>query len=179
MNTIYALYPDPDSAQLAFSGLRATGVEARDIAVVSSEPFEGYEFFDRHRKTPMPWLATLGGILGGAGGYLIAALTQQAYPLPTGGMPIVSAWTDGIITYEMTMLGAVLATVLTLLFAARLPNWRRQLYDPEISDGKILIGVFNPPESSRGAIQKSLLEAGAARVKDFGTRSGSPASLLK
>ncbi len=171
MRVLYALYPDPDSAQRAFDSLRANGAtpgfDERQIAVVSSEPFDGFDFFRQDHKTIIPWIAALGGLMGGVAGFWFAAYTQAVYPIPTGGMPIVPFYADGIITYEMTMLGAILATLLTLLLTARLPNWKRQLYDPEISEGKILVGVMNAPENSRAVVEKKLLDAGAQQVKSF------------
>ena len=163
----YGLYSDPDSAQRAVDALRSAGVDEPAITVISSEPFEEHEFGRKDHRTPMPWLAVLGGLMGGAAGYLLVSLTQLAYPLPTGGMPIVTLWSNGIITYELAMLGAILATIATLLFAARLPNWKTQLYDPAVSDGKILVGVVNPQEASRAELAKILRESGATEVKDF------------
>ena len=151
--------------------LRAAGPElgfgARDITVVSSEPFDGFEFFQQDHKSAIGWIAALGGLAGGLAGFFFTAYTQNAYPIPTGGMAIAPLAPNGIITYEMTMLGAILATLLTLLLTARLPSWKRQLYDPEISDGKILVGVLNAPENSRTDVEKKLREAGAPRVKSF------------
>jgi len=171
MQALYALYPDPDAAQRAVDALRSgngfPGVDERDIAVVSSEPFDGYDFFEPHHKTIMPWIAAAGGIVGGVCGFLFAAYTQAVYPIPTSGMPIVPLYADGVITYELTMLSAVVATLLTLLITARLPHWKRQLYDTEISDGKILVGVIDPPDSSRQQIETRLLDAGAERVRQF------------
>ena len=168
---LYALYTDPDSAQRAVDALRAAapdlGIGARDIAVLSSEPFEGYEFFREDHKTPMGWIAVLGGLIGCVGGLSFAAFTQNAYPLRTGGMPIVAPWPNGIIGYELTMLGAILFTLITLLVTARLPSWKKQLYDSEISDGKILVGVRNAPQASRAALDRNLLDAGAPQVKAF------------
>lgn len=171
MRALYALYPDPDAAQLAVDALRSSdgssGVDERHIAVVSSEPFDGYEFFQQDHKTIMPWIAAAGGLVGGVCGFLFAAYTQAVYPIPTTGMPIVPLYADGVITYELTMLGAIVTTLATLLITARLPNWKRQLYDPEISDGKILVGVIDPPDSSREIVEKRLRDAGAERVKQF------------
>ena len=167
MTALYGLYPDPDSAQRAVDGLRAWGVGAREIAVISSEPFEEYEFGRQDTKTPMAWLAALGGLMGGVSGYLLAALTQKVYPIPTGGMPIAPLYTNGIITYELAMLGAILASLLTLLVAARLPNVLTRLYDPAVSDGLILVGVLNPQESARVGLEKTLRESGARQVKEF------------
>ncbi len=171
MRVLYGLYPDPDSAQHAVDALRSGGAtpgfDARHIAVVSSEPFDGYDFFKQNHRTIMPWIAALGGLVGGVAGFALAAYTQTVYPIPTGGMPIVPFYADGIITYEMTMLGAILATLVTVLFTARLPNWSRRLYDPEVTDGKILVGVINPPETARAAVEEKLLGAGAGRLKEF------------
>jgi ActD protein len=167
VSALYALYSDPEAAQRAFNSLRGAGIGVGKIAAISSEPFDEYEFGRTHASTPMPWLAALGGLLGGVGGYLLAALTQEAYPLPTGGMPIVTNWTNGIITYELIMLGAILTTVLTWLVGARLPNWFRELYDPEVSRGKILIGVVNPPQELRPELEKRFRDAGAPEVIEF------------
>lgn len=78
---------------------------------------------------------------------------------------------NGIITYELMMLGAILATLVTLLVGARLPSWFKHLYDPEISAGKILIGVVNPPPESRAVLEKRLRDAGAAEVREFSKSS--------
>ena len=150
------------------------GFAPRDIAIISSEPFEGYPFGqgvdERDHQTIMPWLAALGGALGGFTGLEFATLTQNAYPLATGGMPLAPLWTNGIITYELTMLGAILTTLVTLAVSAGLPNPRAKLYDPEVSDGNILVGVIDPPDRSRPALTKLLLNAGTAKVREFPPR---------
>jgi hypothetical protein len=170
MKAVYGLYSDADGAQRAVDTLRSEGIPGRDIVVISSEPFEEYEFGRRDHRTPMPWLAALGGLLGGGSGYLLSSLAQRAYPIPTGGMPLVAHWTDGIVTYELTMLGAILMTLLTLLITAHLPDWSPGLYDAAVSDGCILIGVVNPPEKSRVEIERRLREAGTTRIKEVTLR---------
>ena len=171
MRVLYALYSDPYSAQRAFESLSASDAVPRfdqgRIAVVSSEPFEGYDFFKQDHQTIIPWIAALGGIVGGVLGFWFTAYTQAVYPIPTGGMPIVPIYTEGIITYELTMLGAILATLVALLFTTRLPGWKRQIYDPEVSDGKILIGVIDAPEGSLAEVKNRLMGAGAGGVKEF------------
>jgi len=171
MNAIYALYSDPGSAQNAYDALRrassALGVDAGNVVVVTSEPYEGYEFASEHAKTHMFPLAALGGLVGGSFGYWLTSFTQTSYPLPTGGMPIVTGWTNGIIIYELTMLGAILTTLLTLLITAGLPNFKPALSDPEIWNGKILVGVTDPPPAARSEIEAKLREAGALAVKEF------------
>jgi hypothetical protein len=44
------------------------------------------------------------------------------------------------------MLGAILATVTTLAVTAFIGD-KGKLYDPEVTDGKILVGVENPTKA--------------------------------
>ena len=169
MKALYALYADPEGAQRAVDLLRAASSElsfdAKKIVILSGEPHEGYEFTDEHAsKLPYRWSA-LGGICGGITGYLLATLTQKAYPLPTGGMSITPLWTNGIVVYEMTMLGAILTTLVVLLIGAGLPDFKGGITDPEIGAGKILVGVADPPASSQPELERRLRQAGASQVK--------------
>jgi hypothetical protein len=168
-DSIYGLFSDPGSADRGLNALRLAGIDQGRIVVMSSEPFDEYSFSQVDRATVMPWLAVLGGLIGGSCGYLLAAYTQEAYPLITGGMPIIAPWPTGIVTYELTMLGAVIATVITLLTTTRLPNWKARLYDPEVSNGKILIGVVDPSSDVRADLESRLRGAGAEQVKVTGT----------
>jgi hypothetical protein len=172
LNSIYGLFPSPDSAERGMNALRAAGVSHEKLVVMSSEPFEEYSFTQADHKTVMPWLAALGGLVGGTCGFLLARYTQVAYPIITGGMPLVAPWPTAVITYEVTMLSAVLATVVTLLITARLPSWKPALYDPAVSYGKILIGVLDPSDESRADLESRLLRAGAEQIKSTGRMSG-------
>jgi Protein of unknown function (DUF3341) len=169
-NSIYGLFPGPDSADRGVRALRAAGVAQGKILVMSSEPYEEHSFMSAEHKTIMPWLATAGGIVGGTCGYLLARLTQVAYPITVGNMPRVSPFPTAIVTYELTMFGAVMTTVITLLITARLARKRPEPYDPEISNGKILIGVVDPADSARAQLENSLRHAGAEEIKSTASR---------
>jgi hypothetical protein len=80
-------------------------------------------------------------------------------------MSLTPAWTNGIIVYEMIMLGAILTTLLVLLIGAGLPNFKGVIADPEVGKGKILVGVVDPPEGLEPELEKRLQEAGAWQVK--------------
>ena len=165
MKAVYALYSDPESAQRAVDGLRAAGIQDRQITILSSEPLEEYEFGSRDRGTWMPWIAILGAAAGLTTGYLLTSITQRAWPINTGGMPIVTNWSNLIVIFELTMLGAVFAAVITLLVTAKLPGKQAELYDPEISQGKILIGVTNPPKHVMADLERTLRASGVGNVK--------------
>ena len=149
MTAIYGLYDDPHIAQKAVDNLRAAGVADADITVISSEPFDHFEFGHRDAKTAMPWIATAAAVAGLVLTYYLLGASQRAWPLVTSGMPIAPLWTNLIIIFEMTMLSAIIATVITLLITAGLPSRGGKLYDPEVSDGYILVGVENPTEKAR------------------------------
>ena len=149
MSAIYGLYSDPGVAQRAVDNLRKAGVNDADITVISSEPFEHFEFGHRDAKTAMPWIAAAAGLFGLVATYYLLGASQMAWPLRTSGMPIAPLWTNLIIIFEMTMLSAIIATVITLLVTAGLPNRGGRMYDPEVSDGYILVGVENPSDAAR------------------------------
>jgi hypothetical protein len=167
-NSIYGLFPGPDSAERGVNALRAAGIARENIVVMSAEPFDEYSFTHTDHKTIMPWLAALGGLVGGTCGFLLARYTQVAYSITVGNMPPVSPWPTAIVTYELTMFGAVMTTVITLIITARLARRRPAPYDPEVSYGKILIGVVDPSDGARADLEKRLRGAGAENIKSTG-----------
>lgn len=161
MSAVYALYDTGETAQRAVDGLRATGVADRDITVITSEPMEDYEFGSIGRHSRLWYIASIGGVLGCLGAVGLTAFTEIAWPLPTGNMPIVAWWPNLIVVFEMTMLGAILATVGSLIVTGGLAR-RMSLYDPAVTAGRILVGVESPQD--RSAVERALLDAGAAVV---------------
>jgi len=155
MTAIYGLYDKPDAAQRAYNELKRAGVQTRDIAVISGEPFEAFEFSHRDHSMILFRMALLGGILGFLSAVALVRGTELAWPLPTGGMPIVAWWPNLVIIFEMTMLGAIVTTVISLLVSSKLPKFGKTLYDPAVSDGKILVGVPAASDSIREALTKS------------------------
>ncbi len=138
---------------------------AKDICVASPEPLEGYDLGWDQERTRMPWITAAGGVVGGCFAYWLVTVTQRAYPLQTGNMPLVSLWPTGVIMYELTMLGAIVTTLVQLLVTARLPRRKLGLYDPEVADGKILLGVLHPHSGAEAEITQLLLDTGALQVK--------------
>ena len=160
MNAIYGLYADPDIAQRAVNALRAAGVADQEIEVISSEPFEEYEFSHRDKPTWMFWIAGAGGAVGLLFAFWLTRTTELSWPLPTGGMPIVAMWPNLIVMFELTMLGGILATVTALLVTTKLPRRQPKLYDETVSDGLILVGIEQPSPASLEAIEKALIATG-------------------
>jgi len=164
VKAVYGLYPDGHSAQQAVSRLHAAGVTDRDITIQSAQPMEYFEFGHRDKATWMWCIACGGGLLGMASALGLAWLTEVSWPIDVGGLPIFAWWPNLIITFELTMLGAILATVVTLVVTARLGRGST-IYDPEVSDGKILVGVANPAESALADLEAALTTPAGAQLK--------------
>jgi hypothetical protein len=165
VRAIYALYPNPNAAQHAVDGLRRAGVAEQSITVISSQPFEEFEFSHRDKPTWIYWIAAAGGVIGLIVGFLLAYLTETLWPLVTGGMPVVSMFPNIIIMFELTMLGAILATVVALFIMTDLPAVKSRVYDPAVSEGKILVAVEDPPEDKLPVLKKTLQASGIDEVK--------------
>jgi hypothetical protein len=82
-------------------------------------------------------------------------------------MPIVALWPTGIVIYELTMMGAILATIVTFLVTAGLPRYSRRIYDPEVSHGKILVALVDADQDLRAKLRQRFYQAGAEQVKEI------------
>ena len=164
MNAVYGLYPDGQSAQQAVNRLRAAGLSDAEITIMSAQPMEDFEFGQIDRKNRLWWVACLGGLVGMTAAFALTWITETAWPIDVGGLPIYAWWPNLIIIFELTMLGAIVATVIGLVVSAGLGR-RRGLYDPEVTAGSILVGVENPRSDSVADLQKALESAPGARVR--------------
>jgi hypothetical protein len=165
MSAVYGLYADGPAAQRAVNGLRAAGVAPGAITVITGEPLEDQPFFEEHKATWIWYIASFGGLFGLLVSSWFTRMTELAWPLPTGNMPIVAWWPNLIVIFEMTMLGAILSAVATLVVTARLMRKGPPLYDPAVTDGKILVGVQNPPAANLPALEQALRAGGAGELK--------------
>jgi hypothetical protein len=165
MSAVYALYGNGHAAQRAVNGLRAAGVAADAITVITGEPIEDQKFFEEHKATWIWYIASFGGLFGMLASTWFTRMTELAWPLRTGNMPIVAWWPNLIVIFEMTMLGAILSAVATLIVTAGLMRKGPPLYDPAVTDGKILVGVQNPSAANLPALEQALTAAGDGELK--------------
>ncbi len=112
-------FRDKDSVIDAIRALRAAGVQPGDLDLFSEEPLElPRGVLDRPSHSSL--VAVLGAAAFGIGGTAFVWYAQHTYEVITGGMPVFSFWGTGVITYELTMLGAVLSTFGYFLFESGL-----------------------------------------------------------
>ncbi len=164
---LLGLFQDPQQAADAITALREDGFPHEDMDVYTGSPFpEGTfgEYEAPHRLYVFP---LVGALVGFAIGLLFTAGTQISYPLVTGGKPILSIPPMTVIMYELTMLNAIIFTVLGILFESRLPKTSLGLYDARITEGYVGIIVACPPERAQAA-DSVLRRVGAEDVKQEG-----------
>jgi hypothetical protein len=165
MSAVYALYSNGHDAQRAVNGLRAAGVATSAITIITGEPLEDQPFFEENKATWIWYIASLGGLFGMLAATWLTRMTELSWPLPTGNMPIVAWWPNLIVIFEMTMLGAILSAVVTLVVTGGLMRKGPPLYDPAVTGGKILVGVLNPSASNLPALEMALAAGGAGELK--------------
>ena len=125
---------------------------------------EDFEFGQVDKETWMWWMASGGGLVGMATAFGLTWLTETSWPINVGGLPTFAWWPNLIIMFELTMLGAISATVATLVVTAGLGR-SSTLYDAEVSDGKILVGVERPPDSAVRELEIALGAVPEGHVK--------------
>jgi hypothetical protein len=155
VKAVYGLYATGQAAQQAVNRLRQAGVADRDITIHSSQPMEDFEFGHIDKKTWIWWIACGGGLIGMATAFGLAWLTETSWPIDVGGLPTFAWWPNLIVIFELTMLGAILATVITLVITARLGRGST-IYDPAVSDGLILVGVEDGSEARLRDLESAL-----------------------
>jgi hypothetical protein len=165
MKAVYALYSNGDAAQRAVNGLRAAGYEDHDITVISAAPMEEYEFSHIGRQSYQWYIACAGGLAGLLFSTWLTTFAENDWPINVGNMPIVAWWPNLIVIFEMTMLGAIVTSVATLIITAGLGRRVPTLYDPEVTNGKILVGVAAPRDESAKDVERALLAAPGAELK--------------
>ena len=158
------LFQDANQAADAGDAVKETGLTENDIDFLTDCPYPEGAFGEREEHIKLFLFPFIGGILGFFGGIMVTSMTQMAYPLITGGKPILSLPPMAVVMYEGTMLGAILFTVLGVLFESRLPQKMTEGYDERVSQG--LIGVLvRAEEGKEQEINDVLSKAGAVDTK--------------
>ncbi len=172
---LLGIFRDPDAVVQAVEGLRNAGVEGDDVEVLSDSPYPEGAFGEGHHKHRLFVFPFVGAACGLAVGLMLTISTQISYPMITGGKPVLSIPPMINVMYEGTMLGAILFTIMGIIFESRLPNLGSAPYDPRISEG--YLGVLVRRSGGRvSAAERALRDAGAVDVVGAGSSPGSSAS---
>jgi len=134
-------FREKHKAATAIQKLRDSGIGPGDLDLFSEEPVAlPRGLLDR--PSHMSLVSVLGAITLGSLATLFVRYAQNDYKLVTGGMPIFSFWATGVITYEMTMLGAIVATFSWFLWESGLIRKRdKRAPVPSVSPGSMCLRV--------------------------------------
>ena len=163
--SILGLFQQAEPAADAMDGLKEAGFELGTFDVLTGTPYpEGAfgEYVPQHRLFRFP---AFGAIIGFTLSVFLTSVTQLAYPMVTGGKPILSIFAMLIIMYEMTMLAGVIATVVGIVFESRLPNMKPGIYDTRITEGWIGVVITFDDDSKVADAERVLNGAGAVEIK--------------
>jgi hypothetical protein len=138
---LLALFREPRDAARAVTALRASGFAGRDVTVLSNAPYPDGTFGEEPVRHHLYQFALVGAAVGIGIGLLLTIGTQMAYPLVTGGKPILSIPPMLGVIFNLMLLGAVAFTFVGLLFELRLPDLGSAPYDPRISEGYLGVVV--------------------------------------
>ena len=159
---VLGLFREPAQAAQAMRELQHAGFGQHELDVLTGSPYPEGTFGEapvHHHLYAYPFA---GAACGLAVGIFLTVGTQLAFPMVTGGKPILSVPPMINVLYEGTLLGAIIATVLGVVFEARLPDLEPAPYHPRITEG--YIGVLVQAGARRDDAERALRNAGAGDI---------------
>lgn len=167
---ILGRFEDPRELIRAAKAVRRSGY--RRIEAYSPYPVHGLARAVGFRRSQLPLLVLLGGVVGCVGGFAMQYwITVIDYPLNVGGRPLNSWPAFMPVTFETTVLAASLTAVLGMLALNGLPRPHHPLFaipqfDAVARDGFFLFVLHRDPAFEPAKVRTLLAEVGAKEVID-------------
>src|SRR5512138_3511127 len=152
---ILASFAEPARAAAAIRAARAAGAR---VLVAAPAPYPEVMAALGRPRSRLGWVTFSGAVLGVLCGVALTAGTSAAWPLVTGGKPILSWPPFVIVTFEVTVLVGSLVNLVALVAAGR-RGGRPAAFPPGRAFGADRVGVFVP---GGGAVAERILREGGA-----------------
>jgi hypothetical protein len=162
MMWLTAEYADEGQLAAGVTALANAGFHSDAIEVFSLRPIDLPPGF-AHRPSRASLFGVAGALINGGLATAFVYYTQHDYPLITGGMPLYSWWATGVVTYELTMAGAVAGIVLSFLWEGGLFRLRKPPA-PAVEHGSSYVRVSCSGDSAKVA-SECLSRSGALEIK--------------
>jgi len=163
MAQMLALFKEDEAAASATEALEQAGYANDNFEILTGSPYPEGAFGEREAKHRLYVFPFMGAVFGFSLAIAWTTWTQAAYPLVTGGKPILSIPPMIIIAYEWTLLFAIIFTIVGIFFESRIPNLKAGIYDPRITEGYIGITV-EVAEERVNSVDQLFRRAGADDV---------------
>ncbi|MCB0061158.1 MAG: DUF3341 domain-containing protein [Caldilineaceae bacterium] len=156
-----------DEKTLLAATQRARGAGYRDMDAFTPYPVEEIADALDFRRTRVPLVVLIGGILGGAGGFALQYwINVYAYPLNVGGRPL-NSWPAFIpVTFETTVLLAGIFAVFGMFWLNGLPEPYHPLFNVaqfgRASQDRFFLYIENSDPNFAYAETRAFLEGLAA-----------------
>ena len=160
---ILGLFEDANYAAEAGDALKEANIPEESYDFLTDAPYPEGAFGEREERHRLYVFPLVGALVGLTIGILMTSMTQMAYPMVQGGKPIMSLPPMAVVTYESTMLTAIVFTIIGIIFESRLPKTKQGLYDTRITEGYIGV-LVNVEEAELQRVYNILTQAGAIDI---------------
>jgi hypothetical protein len=129
-NELYGLLAEfgtPEKLLAAAKAMR--GADCGELDAFSPFPVEGLAEALEFHTSAVQTAALVGGLVGTVGGFLMQVYTNLDFRLWIGGRPLVAVPGFMLITFELMVLGAVLACIGAMLVGNRLPRLNHPVFE--------------------------------------------------
>ena len=157
--SVLGLYIEEDSAADALDHLRDAGYEDHEYEILTGTPYPEGTFGEAEPQHHLYRWPIFGALTGFTISLFYTSITQAAYPILTGGKPVLAIPAMLVILYELTMLGAVIFTIIGIIFESRLPRFFMGAYSEKITEGYIGVTVTTDEDKTDKA-EEALKKAG-------------------
>ena len=105
------IFPDVESAGRAVAGLIQAGFVEAQITSLTSVAYPDGVLVRVEKRSFFRWVSLAGAAAGACAGFGLAAGTAWLYPVQTGDKPIIALFPTSIVTFEVTMLCAIIGAL--------------------------------------------------------------------
>jgi hypothetical protein len=160
------LFDSVEKAASAAQALSSLSLPEDRVTTISPVALPDGAVVKDPRPIRFPWIVAAFWFFGAAAGLALTAYTFYRYPMVTAGKPIFTIPPAIIVTYEMSMLAAILTTLVGAFLSIGLGRFRtKRIFDPKINEGWIALCASVESEAQERGVLQAMRDAGGTDVR--------------